>query len=321
MPFEIVRNDITKMDVDAIVCNGNHRLEKSEGVSGAIFAAAGKQLTEECALLPSCDTSAAIVTRGYDLPAKYIIHTVGPHWHGGRYGEEEILRTCFKNVLNAARRYQCRSVAIPMISSGSYGFPKEIVLDIATEEIERFLSSHPSMSVYLVVYSTTAAKLGEKYQKDIREYITNEEYRSYTNANRTRMYGRHERFIPGSVKDAAGIVAPGFRDKLFGYVELSGRKWSSVYRRAGVGKAVASKIKTNPNYNPSKQTALAFAVSLGLSLYQTEDLLQSFGASFSPASISDNIVKYCILHGIYSIDKINDALDENGEPTFPINFI
>ena len=321
MPFEIIRNDITRMKVDAIVCNGNHRLEKSDGVSGAVFEAAGKGLMEECAGLPSCDTGAAIVTRGYDLPAKYIIHTVGPHWHGGQYGEEEILHTCFRNVLDASRKYLCETVAIPMISSGSYGFPKEVVLDIATEEIERFLKKHPTKTVYLVVYSTSAAKLGKKYQKDIHEYITNEEYRSSTDARRTRMYGRNERFIPGSVRDAAGIAAPGFREKLFRYVEVSGRKWSSVYRRAGVGKAVASKIKNNPNYNPSKQTALAFAVSLHLSLYQTEDLLQSFGASFSPASTSDNIVKYFILHGIYSIDRINEALYEYGEPTFQINYV
>ena len=134
------------------------------------------------------------------------------------------------------------------------------------------------------------------------------------------MYGRYDRFIPYSVKETARITSPGYRDKLLRYVEVSGRPWPSVYRRAGVGKTVASKIKNNPNYKPSKQTALAFAVSLKLSLYQTEDLLKSFGAAFSPADTADNIVKYYILHGIYSIDKINEALFEYGLPTFPINY-
>ena len=176
------------------------------------------------------------------------------------------------------------------------------------------------MAVYLVVFSTAATRVAAEYQKDLREYITNEEYRITSDAHRTRMYGRYERSIPNSVKDAARTGGLGFRDKLFRYVEASGRSWPSVYRRAGVSKTVASKIKNNPNYNPSKQTALAFAVSLKLSLYQTEDLLKTFGASFSPVDTADNIVRYYILHGIYSIDKINDALDEYGEPTFPINF-
>ena len=320
MPFEIVRNDITKMEVDAIVCNGNRRLEKSDGVCGAVFKAAGGHLEKECASLPRCDTAAAMVTHGYDLPAKYIIHIVGPHWHGGLYGEEEILRTCYRNVLNAARRYLCRTVAIPMISSGRYGFPKETVMDIAVGETERFLEGHPNMTVYLVVYSAVAAKLGRSFQEDLREYITDEEYRRSADIRGSRSFSRTERAIPHSLNEAVRLTGPGFRDTLLFHAENSGRKWPEIYQRAGVGKTVASKIKNNPDYKPSKQTALAFAVSLELSLYQTEDLLKSFGAAFSPSDVADNIVRFYILNRKFDIDLINESLYDHGQPTFPINF-
>ena len=316
MPFEIVRNDITKMKVDAIVCSGNQRLEKAEGLCGVVFAAAGPRLEKHCASLPGCDTGAAVVTPGFDLPAKYVIHTVGPHWNGGQNGETEILRTCFKNVLKAARMNLCKSVAIPLIASGRYRFPKELAMRIAKEEIDRFLESNPGMTVYLVVYSPEATKLGMAMQADLREYITNEEYRQVYEAYGSRLSRTRDKLLPTSLKDATNATGPSFRDLLFHYVEASGESWPAIYNRVGIQKAVVSKLKNNPDYCPSKRTALAFAISLRLSLRQTEDLLKSFGASFSPSDTADNIVRYFILSGEYDIYTIDDALYDYGEKPF-----
>ena len=323
MPFEIVRNDITKMDVDAIVCNGNRHLKKSSGVCGAVFSAAGPQLEEYCSLLPGCDNGGAVVTPGFDLPVKCIIHTVGPHWNGGQYGEEEILRTCFRNVLNAAAKHRCKSLAIPMISTGRYRFPPELAFEIAKEEIKAFLKSHGEMMVYLVVYSPMTTKIVKEFQTGLREFMTNEEYRarmeSYAGRTSRRRGLTGNARIPRTLSEAVRTESPSFREILLRHVEASGYKWSTIYHTAGVGKTVASKIKTNPNYSPSKQTALAFAISLCLSLQQTEQLLNSFGASLSPANKADNIVKYFILKGDYDIDTINEALIEYGEKPFPDN--
>ncbi len=317
MPFEIIRNDIAKMQVDAIVCNGNRHLEKTTGVCGAVFTAAGPQLEEYCKLLPGCDTGAAIVTPGFDLPAKYIIHTVGPHWNGGQYGEDEILRTCYRNVLNAAAKHQCKSVAIPMIATGRFRFPPELALGIAKGEIETFLKSHGKMKVYLVVYSPMTTKIVKEYHAGLQEFMTNEDYRarmeSYAGRSSRRSSRTESRVVPKTLGEAVSVDSPGFREILLSYVAASGYKWSTIYHTAGVGKTVASKIKTNPNYNPSKQTALAFAISLCLSLKKTEQLLNSFGASPSPVSKADNIVKYFILKGDYDIDTINEVLKEYGE--------
>ena len=323
MPFEIVRNDIAKMQVDAIVCSGNRRLEKTSGVCGAVFSAAGPELEEYCRQLPVCDTGAAIVTPGFNLPAQYIIHTVGPHWNGGQYGEEEILRTCYRNVLRAAANRKCKSVAVPMIATGKYRFPPELALTIAKEEIKAFLKTHGKMRVFLVVFGPQTTRIVKEYQDGLQEFMTNEEYRArmVSAAGRSsRRRGRAEEpSVPKSLGEAAGIENPGFREILRSYVAASGYKWSTIYHTAGVGKTVASKIMTKPNYNPSKQTALAFAIGLCLSLKQTEHLLNSFGASLSPASKADNIVKYFILKGDYDIDAINEALIEYGEKPFPNN--
>jgi len=310
MPYVIVRNDITKMKVDAIVCNGNRSLEKRDGVCGAVFTAAGPRLEKHCAPL-SCETGAVVVTPGFDLPAKYIIHTVGPHWTGGQSGEEEILRCCYRNSLGAAAKYLARTVAVPLISAGRYGFPKEIALRIADEEIQSFLEKHPVMTVYLVVYDPKATRLSRSLQKEIEEFITNEEYQVYLADRKAALAARPGPTVPGGPNEELG---PGFRETLLGFVERSGRKWPDVYNDAYISKGVASKIKTQEGYKPSKRTALAFAIALKLNLGDTERLLKSFGAALSPADRTDMIVLYFITHGKYDRMKLDWALDDYGEP-------
>jgi len=171
MPLEIVRNDITRMRVDAIVNAANMKLEVGGGVCGAIFAAAGtEKLDKECNAIARCDVGQSVITKGYDLPAKYIIHTVGPIWQGGNRDEAELLRNSYINSLNLGLEYKCKSMAFPLISSGIYGYPKDLALQIAISTIGEFLMEH-EMEIYLVVYDKSAIRLSEKLFPGIKKYI------------------------------------------------------------------------------------------------------------------------------------------------------
>lgn len=162
MPFKLVRNDITKMPVDAIINAANTALKMGGGVCGAIFSAAGAdKLQEECDHIGKCNVGEAVITNAYSLPSRYIIHTVGPIWHGGNYGEAQLLRNCYINSLTLARQHECKSIAFPLISSGIYGYPKDQALHIAISAIGEFLLSC-EMTVYLIIYDEQTYILGQK---------------------------------------------------------------------------------------------------------------------------------------------------------------
>ncbi|MFQ9059902.1 MAG: O-acetyl-ADP-ribose deacetylase [Oscillospiraceae bacterium] len=322
MPLIIVRNDITTMRVDAIVNAANESLLGGGGVDGCIHRAAGPELLAECRRLGGCRTGEAKLTRGYRLPCKYIIHTVGPVWHGGDHGEQEQLVSCYRTSLALARKHHCQTVAFPLISSGVYGYPKEQALRTAMDAIGAFLLEH-DMTVYLVIFDRSAYQISSRLFADIAAYIDDHYVDAHTDFIRSRpcpasipvetQMAPSPAFSPASrpprsLDDRLKHLDAGFSETLLTRIDRSGKKDSEIYKRANVDRKLFSKIRSNPDYRPSKPTALAFAIALELDLTETRDLIARAGYALSRSSKFDVIIEYFISQRNYNIYEINEAL-------------
>ena len=320
MPLEIVRNDITKMSVDAIVNAAKESLLGGGGVDGCIHRAAGPELLQECRTLGGCRTGEAKITGAYRLPYRYIIHTVGPVWNGGKYGEREQLASCYRTSLALAKEHGCETVAFPLISSGIFGYPKNQALRVAVDTIGEFLL-HNDMTVYIVIFSRTAYQISSKLFADIAEYVDDHYVDAHTDSRRDRL--RRMSVLESRALSADAAAAPmsadnlddllahldaGFSETLLKLIDRSGKKDAEVYKKANVDRKLFSKIRNNPDYKPSKPTAVAFAIALELSLPETRDLIARAGYALSPSSKFDVIIEYFIMQRDYDIFKINEAL-------------
>ena len=320
MPLEIVRNDITKMSVDAIVNAAKESLLGGGGVDGCIHRGAGPELLQECRTLGGCRTGEAKITGAYRLPCKYVIHTVGPVWNGGEYGEREQLASCYRTSLALAKEHCCETVAFPLISSGIFGYPKDQALRVAVDTIGEFLL-HNDMTVYIVIFSRTAYQISSKLFADIAEYVDDHYVDAHTDSQRERL--RRMSVLESRTLSADAAAAPmavggldsllahldaGFSETLLKLIDRSGKKDAEVYKKANVDRKLFSKIRNNPDYKPSKATAIAFAIALELSLPETRDLIARAGYALSPSSKFDVIIEYFIMQRDYDIFKINEAL-------------
>ena len=326
MPLQIIRQDITKMKVDAIVNTTNEEMVGYSGVDLAIHTAAGAELDAECARLAPLELGHAKISDGYNLPCKFIIHTSGPVWRGGSVGESAILRSCYIESLKLAIANQCRSVAFPLISAGVYGFPKDQVLKFAIQTITEFLFDH-ELTVYLCVFDKEAYSFSQKLFHDIQDFIDDE----FADESDTGFYEASNIFTDACRMPQSSVKAPkkqksllanesleeyikqmdrSFGEMLFDLIDESGMTDVECYKRANVDKRIFSKIKSNKNYRPSKQTAIAFAISLRLDLDTTQELLATAGMTLSQSNVFDKIIRYFIHNGNYNIFEINEALFE-----------
>ena len=328
MPFQIIRQDITKMHCDAIVNAANNSLLGGGGVDGAIHRAAGPELLEECRTLGGCATGKVKMTGGYHLPAKYVIHTVGPIWRGGTHGEPELLRSCYENALKLAAEHGFESIAFPLISAGVYGYPKGQAVQIAVETISRFLLDH-EMQVYLLIFGKADYLAGSQLFSEIQSFIDDHYVEAHSDlrleqrrrANQAREALEAEDLSVSSMPMMApsmGAWNPGayiddqldesFSQMVLRKIDEVGMTDVQCYKKANLDRKLFSKIRSNLHYQPSKPTAIALAVALELPLEETRDLLQKAGFALSHSNKFDLIVEYFIRNGNYDVYQINEVL-------------
>lgn len=355
MPLKIVRNDITKIECDAIVNAAKSTLLGGGGVDGAIHKAAGKGLLRECMKLGGCKPGEAKMTSGYKLPCKYVIHTVGPKWKDGCSGEAAILASCYRSCLDLAVRNKCESIAFPLIASGTYGYPKAEALRLAVDVISGFLIHHDIL-VYVVVYDKASYHISEGLFADIASYIDDKyvdthfgvRYRRFEQPNmsfptctRSATFGTssessvlpldEEETVIAETEILPPVTSPkraknlsdtcsfsldeminqideSFSQMLLRMIDEKGMTDSECYKKANIDRKLFSKIRSDVNYKPSKNTAIAFAISLELSLPETKDLLMKAGYALSRSSKFDIIIEYFITKSIYNVFEINEAL-------------
>jgi len=350
MSFQMVRGNIVQMRVDAIVNAANSSLLGGGGVDGAIHRAAGPGLLAECRTLGGCAAGEAKVTKGYDLPARYVIHTVGPVWHGGTQGEEATLRSCYRTSLERAVELGCESVAFPLISSGAYGYPFAEAARVASDEILLFLQTR-ELEVTLVLFEARDfLASGELYGR-VGEYIDGRgpgrgglgvamppicAYRVMPSAEiaddespapcRESVAETPKRRGASSKEwdtmqklsacraELEGLQARlktldvGFSQFLLKRIQASGMGEVECYTRANVDRRHFSKIRSQANYVPSKQTVCAFAIALRMDIPETEELLRRAGYSLSPSLTFDLIIRFAIENGIYDVHLVNRVL-------------
>ena len=358
MPFEIVRNDITNMRVDVIVNSANPRPVIGVGTDSMIHEKAGPRLLEARKQIGGLRPGSVAITDGYDLPSKYVIHTVGPVWRGGIFGEGKTLRGCYRNALHMALEHGCQSIAFPLISTNHYGFPKDKALQIAIGVFSEFLTEH-EMHIYLVVFNRGAYKLSEKLFQNVASYIDDHYVETVEKAlygtdpethfqNTQSRMGRAIRDMESADESwricdaaqtssayrpmapnpmpAAPMAAPvpkaisledmlkqtdeGFSETLLRLIDQKGKKDSEVYKKALLSKQHFSKIRNNPDYKPTKATAISLALALELNLEQTRDLIGRAGYALTNSSKFDLIVRYFIEQRNYNIVEINCVLFE-----------
>lgn len=339
MPLEIVRNDITKMKVDAIVNAANSSLLGGGGVDGCIHRAAGPELLEECKQLGGCKTGSAKLTKGYKLPCKYVIHAVGPRWQDGKHGEREQLISCYRTALTLAKEYHCETLAFPLISSGIYGYPKDQALRVAIDTISEFLLEN-DMTVYLVIFDRKAYQISEKLFTDIAAYIDDNYVDEHTDDHSERLRRMNAleeiRSLSETEIDEAAEEAPNraimtapmtaapkpakslddalkqidesFSEMLLRKIDEKGMTDAQCYKKANIDRKLFSKIRSDRLYKPSKPTAIAFAIALELTLEETKEMLMKAGFALSHSNKFDIIIEYFIEHGNYNIFEINEAL-------------
>ena len=293
------------------------------------WAAGAAELQAACDKLAPIQTGEAVITPGFRLPARHIIHTAGPVYHDGKHGEDKQLSSCYLNSLKLAVENNCESIAFPLISSGIYGYPKAEALRVATAAIQCFLTDH-DMDVFLVVFDKAAFTVSEKLLGEVASYIDEHYVDEHWDKQRDRKlldvevealndpasqlsYAIMSTPTAG-LDDLVGNLDEAFSATLLRLIDAKGKTDVEIYKRANLDRKLFSKIRTGNGYMPSKRTAISLAVALELSLDETDDLLKRAGYALSHSQKFDVIVEYFIVLGKHDIFEINAVLFKHDQP-------
>lgn len=325
MSFKVVRNDITKVKADIIVNSANPYPRIGSGTDSAIYEAAGADLLlKERMKIGNIEQGSAAVTSAFSLQAKHIIHTVGPIWIDGQHKELETLHSCYRSCLELADELKAESIAFPLISTGTYGFPKDKALNIALEEIGKYLLTHET-EIILVVFDKSSFEISSKVIGSIDNYIeentvdaiAEKECGRRTSQKREAFHSdtsASENTAAESLDSILDDAGETFQQKLFSLIDERGMDDVSVYKKANIDRKVFSSIRCKSNYKPKKKTAVAFAIALELDYSEMTDLLSRAEIALSPSSKFDLIISYCVKNRIYDIYEINAILFKYGQP-------
>ncbi|MBE5958224.1 MAG: RNase III inhibitor [Lachnospiraceae bacterium] len=353
MSLKIIRDNIVNLKTDAIVNTANEDVAVGTGCDHAIYSAAGheKLLEFRKNKIGKVEEGKVFVTPSFDLKSKYIIHVVSPKYIDGMSGEEEKLRNCYKRSLELAKEYGVKSIAYPVVSTGSFGYPKEEGINIAVEEINAFLNQH-SMEVFLVVFDDESTKIGKIIYPELEEYINSNYVNEKAEKSRDRIVtgsaierGHLNRYMrkPTCAKPKESValsvpleeaepyedfemvhgskldermkhISDTFSEYLLYIIKDKNMTNSEVYNRALVSKKVFSKIKNNKDYHPQKITALCLCVGAKLNMDETRDMLRRAGYALSPCDKTDIIFSYFIENEIYDMIELDIQLEEHGLP-------
>lgn len=338
MPLKIVRNDITKMDTEAIVNTANTEPVVGTGCDHDVYKAAGYDdlLRYRKEYIGHVPEGRAFLTPGFKLPAKYIIHTVSPAYRNDLGKQEKKIRMCYRQSLQMAKAHQIRSIAFPVIATGGFGFPKEEGVRIAVDEINSFLSGN-DMMIYLVVFGRKTTDIGKTIYPDLEAYIDQNyveaqykreySFRLRATSARPAAYGRtglmmeeaspsydfderHENKLEKRMEHLTDT----FSQYLLYMIKAKNMENAEVYKRAIVDKKTFSKIKNHRNYHPQKLTALCLCIGAKLNLDESKDLLARAGYALSPCDKTDIIFSYFIENEIYDMIELDIQLEEHGLP-------
>ena len=345
MPLHIIRNDITKVRVDAIVDTANPMPVIGGGTDKAIYEAAGAdKLLAARKKIGEINPGEAYETPAFNLSANLIIHTSGPVWEGGNMEEKEVLRDCYLNSLELAYQYKCKSIAFPLISSGVYGFPKDVAISVAKASIEEFLVEH-DMEVYLVVFDDDSLKASKESFEQIREFVNDEYVRQQIDTEYSIDFeGRNRQSLrdnPGALlrleralrhrdidqsefmkrrkeimeagDDLSDIIGKQktFSDTFFEFMDAKGMTPPEVYKDY-YDRKIFSKMQSKKDYHPSKGIAILNCLGLHLDINEAVKLLASASYAFNVNFDPDIVIMYCIMKKKWKMYEVNQVLQDNG---------
>ena len=348
MSIDLIFGDITTLKADAVVNVIKYKLEDGGRVNADIHMAAGPELETYDSIRNSCPIGGAKLTRGFGLPARYIIHTVAPVWRGGTEYESRWLVSCYQQALALAAKYQCRTVAIPVCSDSGFDFPYGQVLQLAYDTCQYYITENRlPLDICLVMYGRglDGTKTDEETPRGLPYlgvYVQSRYQLDKAIKNEQRLAGRVQPYFPQDEEEPQLQVRsakirysirprpsdtwklPGredftpeasFTQKLLQYMDKKGMTPPVLYNEAGYDRKLFSKIQSDIDYHPRKYTVVRFALALKLDLEETDDLLNAAGFALSRSMLGDIIIEFCIKNNMRSVWEVNNILESWGLET------